>query len=92
MDKIIFSTREVIYREFILNEEDTQTVLERAKELEEKYPNCRDKSFLVERAISEILAKDNIIEREEIGEEESDGEEVIAFRIKKEDGELYSIE
>lgn len=93
MDNIVFSTRETIYRDFILNDEDTQTVLEKAKELEEKYPNWGDKSFYVMSAISELLAKDNCIERELIEQEyDDDGEEVFAVRIKKEDGEQYPIE
>lgn len=90
MDNIVYSTREVIYKDYILSDEDTQKVLERAKELEEKYPNWGDKSFYVMNAISELLAK-GLIE-EDLMEQDNDGEEIVSVCVKKEDGGQYPIE
>lgn len=90
MDNIVYSTREVIYKDFILSDEDTQKVLEKAKELEEKCPYWGNKCFYVMNAISELLAK-NLIEGD-LMEQDNDGEEVVTARIKKEDGGEYPIE
>lgn len=90
MDNIVYSTREVIYKDFILNDEDTQKVLERAKELEEEYPNWGNKAFYIENAISELL-DEGLIEGDLLMQD-CDGEEVVSVSVKKEDGGHYPIE
>lgn len=90
MDNIVYSTREVIYKDFILNDEDTQKVLERAKELEEECPNWGGKSFYIENAISELLDEELI--EGGLMEQDNSGEEVVSVCVKKEDGGRYPIE
>lgn len=90
MDNIVYSTREVIYKDYILSDEDTQKVLERAKEIEEMCPDEGGKSFYITVAIDELLAE-GLIEGD-LMRQDCSGEEVTAVRLKKEDGGEYPIE
>ena len=90
MEKIVYSIRKVIYKDYELSESDTQKVLERAKEVEKTLIGNYPKSTYVIIALDELLDKreicGNVTYIDEIGEEK------IAVRIKKENGEGYPIE
>lgn len=90
MDNIVYSTRKVIYKEYVLDDEDTQKVLERAKMDEFENPDWGNKAFYIENAISELL-DEGLIKGKKLMED-NDGEEVTSVWVKKEDGGQYPIE
>lgn len=90
MEKIVYSTREVIYKDYELSESDTQKVLERAKKVEEKLIGNYPKSTYVIIALDELLNKREICGNVTYIDETS--EEKTAVRIKKEDSGEYPIE
>lgn len=83
MDNIVYSTKKVIYKNFILNDEDTQKVLEKAKEIEEEdFPNsCYEKTDYIAEAIEELL-EEGCIEGDFINQNLS-REELVAVRFYK---------
>lgn len=85
MDNIVYSTKKVIYKNFILNDEDTQKVLEKAKEIEEDNSPNRyyEKNDYIFKAI-EALLEEGCIEGDFINQNLR-REELVAVRIIEED-------
>ena len=89
--QIVISTREVIYRERILDETDTAYVLDKAREIakEDIYDNFED---CVSDALEEFIYDrfDDDVTQIKLAYEDGGGEEEIALRILV-DGGQYSI-
>ena len=89
--QIVITTREVIYRERVLDETSTAYILDKAKEIakEDIYDNFED---CVEDALREFISDhfDDDITQIKLESEDSGGEEGVDLRVQA-NGGTYSI-